>query len=153
MCVQLWLQPAAMIKWAESKTWRFYRICRSCETSSGVTTTGRTSERLEILRQNTASDQTLLKMLPVKFIAAILGTVVFCAVQSDGQDFSGILGSLGNDADFLVSSAISLTEEALRTAGAECDLDNGQPSIQKSGPSFIIMAFLVTFGMFLFRLN
>ncbi|GFO30253.1 hypothetical protein PoB_005675800 [Plakobranchus ocellatus] len=44
----------------------------------------------------------------------------------------------------------STAEKTLKNGGVECDLGNGQPSIQKSGPGFILMAVLVTFGVFFF---
>ncbi|GFO00461.1 hypothetical protein PoB_002696600 [Plakobranchus ocellatus] len=144
-------------------------------------------------------------MLPVKYIAAILGIVVFCAGQSDGQTVStvtSIVRSIGNEADFpgcdtsasgcedtyllRVPSSIFLTfsnacpllndfancfvsacnlnsrgrnrvfssiQTSLAFNGIVCDLDNGQQSIQKSGPAFIVMALLTTFVSFFFRFN
>ncbi|GFO31712.1 hypothetical protein PoB_005821700 [Plakobranchus ocellatus] len=141
-------------------------------------------------------------MLPVKFIAATLGLVVFCAVQSNGQGLSGLsaaLEPLQNNSDIQACQAFasgcqqtygpqaqniqtladacpvfrgyltcfanacnldpevrmllfSTVEQSMRDGGVECQLDNGQPSFQKSGPGFILLALLVTFGMFFLQM-
>ncbi|GFN96765.1 hypothetical protein PoB_002327100 [Plakobranchus ocellatus] len=140
-------------------------------------------------------------MLPVKFIAATLGLVVFCAVQSNGQGLSGLSSALKpfeNNTEIQACKAsssgcqqtyatkaqnvktladacpvfrgfltcfanacnldseirmslFSTVEQSMRDAGVECQFDNGQPSFQKSGPGFILMASLITFGMFFFQ--